>query len=87
MCTALEELKREGIAEGLKQGMERGFKQGIQEGEQKTKREIVFALAAMGLSEKQISGVVKADINTVRKWLGRDLLSEKTGGKQYGDQT
>ena len=76
MCTALEELKREGIqegiAEGLKQGMERGFKQGIQEGEQKTKREIAFALAAMGLSGEQIAKATKTSIDTVQGWLGRD---------------
>ena len=60
MCTALEELKREEIQEG------------IQQGELRAKREIVVALAAMGLSEEQISGATKVDINIVRKWLGRD---------------
>ena len=68
MCTALEELKREGIQEGMRQGMQ----QGIREGEFQAKREITVALAAMGLSEEQISGATKVDINTVREWLGRD---------------
>ena len=76
MCTALEELKREGIQEGMqqgmRQGMQQGLKQGIQEGEFQAKREITVALAAMGLSEEQISGATKVDINIVRKWLGRD---------------
>ena len=76
MCTALEELKREGIQEGMqqgmRQGMQQGLKQGIQEGEFQAKREITVALAAMGLSEEQISGATKVDINTVREWLGRD---------------
>ena len=39
MCTALEELKREGI----------------QEGERKAKKEIALALAAMGLSAEKIA--------------------------------
>ena len=68
MCTALEELKREGIQEGMRQGMQ----QGIREGEFQAKREITVALAAMGLSEEQISRATKVDINTVREWLGRD---------------
>ncbi len=35
MCTALEELRKEGIEEGREKGMKEGIKEGIKEGEVK----------------------------------------------------
>lgn len=55
MCTALEELKREGI----------------QEGERKAKKEIALALAAMGLSAEKIARAARVSIYTVQSWLGK----------------
>ena len=35
MCTALEELRRDGIKEGMEKGMQEGMEKGIREGMQK----------------------------------------------------
>lgn len=65
MCSALEQLKREGVEEGLQEGIQKG----IQQGELKKARETAISLAEMGLTIDQISQALKASTDDIKKWL------------------
>lgn len=65
MCSALEQLKREGVEEGIKEGI----KEGIEQGELNKAREIAFSLVEMGLTVDQIAHAVKINVETVEKWM------------------
>ena len=51
MCTALENLKKEGVREGIQQGIQQGLRQRT--------REIVYTLLGKGYTEPEVAALLE----------------------------
>ncbi len=63
MCSALEELRREGVEEGRREGVEEGRKKGVEEG----RKEMICSMLLTGMTSEQVAKIAKMTVEEIEK--------------------
>ncbi|HFI0144619.1 TPA: hypothetical protein ACGPBJ_001521 [Streptococcus suis] len=77
-----EEGVEDGYEKGMKKGMEKGIEKGIEKGAEQKTQEVLTSLFQVGMSDEDISLVLKIPIEQVRV-LRKDTVTEKS--PKYGN--
>ncbi|HFI0114175.1 TPA: hypothetical protein ACGO7C_001832 [Streptococcus suis] len=77
----MQERYDEGVEDGFEDGFEQGIEKGIEQGIEQKTQEVLNSLLQVGISDENISLVMKMPIEQVRE-LRKSIVSEE--GAEYG---
>ncbi|HFR3587879.1 TPA: hypothetical protein ACHVDC_001704 [Streptococcus suis] len=82
MQERFEEGYEEGVEDGYEKGMKKGMEKGIEKGAEQKTQEVLISLFQVGMSDENISLVLKIPIEQVRV-LRKDTVTEE--GHEHGN--